>query len=258
MRRMRISILIDPSAPSASVMVGSMEPNGTAAPVGAPGENVVNRRPRVGEIADTLRERIISGDLEPGERLVEQTLANDLRVSRMPIREALNILRGQGFVSAIPNRGMVVRPLSDQDIENLFEVREVLDQLTARRAAERATDWEIEQMRLALEGGTTSLGAEVTDAHGRINQGFHDVLTAAAHNDLLVTINEPIEGRLQWLVSRFDHPATYHQEHLAIFDAIRRRDPDAAAAAALAHLRTSHELWRSSQARDRAQVARTR
>ena len=157
-----------------------MEPNGTEAPVGAPGKNVVNRRPRVGEIADTLRERIISGELQPGERLVEQTLANDLRVSRMPIREALNILRGQGFVSAIPNRGMVVRPLSDQDIENLFEVREVLDQLTARRAAERATDWEIEQMRMALEGGTTSLGADATGAHGRINQGFHDVLTAAA------------------------------------------------------------------------------
>lgn len=235
-----------------------MERNDTQASAQSTRRTEATRRPRVNEIAATLRERIIRGELQPGQRLVEQTLANDLSVSRVPIREALHILRGEGFVSATPNRGMVVHPLSEQDVEDLFEVREVLEVFAVRRAAERATQWEIDQLQLALEDAAATLEGGTPLTRRRCNQSFHDILTGAAHNELLATLTEPIEARLQWLVSRSDHPTKFHEEHLEIFDAVRSRDADRAAAAALAHIHTSRELWRSAEARRRAAAPRER
>lgn len=201
------------------------------------------------QVADVLRERILQGELAPGARLVERTLAAELGVSRIPIRDALNILRGEGFVSAFPNRGMVVTPLTRQDVEELFEVREALEVLAARRATEHATSEELD--RLAAILAESEAAAERSDAQtvGRCNQDFHDQLTAMAHNVLLTSMMEPLEGRLHWLLRQNDNPQPLHTEHAALFEAIRSGDPDRAANRALAHVRTSRRIWLETEAR---------
>ncbi|QPZ38080.1 GntR family transcriptional regulator [Paramicrobacterium chengjingii] len=201
------------------------------------------------QIADQIRERILSGTYIPGTRLIERTLASELGVSRIPVRDALNILRGEGYVSAFPNRGMVVTTLTNEDVEELFEVREALEVLAVRRATARATPSEL--LRLAKVLSDSKDAAERRDprAVGRCNQEFHDLLMASAHNSLLVTMMEPLEGRLHWLLRQNDDPRPLHDEHIALLDAIRSGDPDRAAAQALAHVRTSRRIWLESEAR---------
>ena len=97
-------------------------------------------------VCETLREAIISGVLRPGERLMEIQLAEELGVSRTPVREAIRKLELEGFVIMIPRRGTYVADLSIKDINEVFEVRSALDSLANGLAAERITEEELEQM----------------------------------------------------------------------------------------------------------------
>lgn len=201
------------------------------------------------QVADILRDRILEGKLTPGQRLVERTLASELGVSRIPVRDALNILRGEGFVTAFPNRGMLVTPMSRQDIEELFEVREALEVLAARRATENATPEELDRLAEALARSEEAAARSDARAVGRCNQDFHDLLTASAHNTLLTSLMVPLEGRLHWLLRQNDDPALLHTEHVELLKAIRSGDPELAAQRALSHVCTSRKIWLELEAR---------
>lgn len=191
-------------------------------------------------------------------RLKERTLATELGVSRIPVRDALNLLRGEGFVSSVPNRGMVVTTLTDEDVNELFEVREALEVFAARRATERATPSELLHLALLIDDSAAAAARDDARAVGRCNQKFHDLLTAAAHNSLLISMMEPLEGKLHWLLRQNDDPQPLHTEHVALLDAIRSGDPDKAAARALAHVRTSRRMWLENTAKIGDQLSRSR
>ncbi|WP_320781998.1 GntR family transcriptional regulator, partial [Streptomyces sp. CRN 30] len=90
-----------------------------------------------GRAYDTLRRRIVEGELQPGQRLVERDLAAELEVSRIPLREALRLLEADGLVVLVPRRGALVAPFAPADVRHLFDVRESLEALAARLAAGR-------------------------------------------------------------------------------------------------------------------------
>src|SRR5437899_11279298 len=90
------------------------------------------------QVCEDLRDRIISGRLAPGDRLVERDVAEEFGVSRVPVREAIRILLGEGFLTALSPRRIVVTRHDRKDVENLFDLREALEVLAARPAAERA------------------------------------------------------------------------------------------------------------------------
>jgi DNA-binding GntR family transcriptional regulator len=96
---------------------------------------------------ELIREAIIDGRLEPGQRLKEEELARELGISRTPIREALLMLQAEGLVDAIPNRGAMVRVHTADDLEDLYQLRALLEGYAARRAATRITDEEVETLR---------------------------------------------------------------------------------------------------------------
>ncbi|RKQ95099.1 DNA-binding GntR family transcriptional regulator [Mycolicibacterium mucogenicum 261Sha1.1M5] len=223
-------------------MSSTIRPEAGAAESGAPQSH---------ELVSILRDRILHGDLAPGQRLVERTLASELGVSRIPVRDALNILRGEGFVSALPNRGMTVTALSPQDVEELFEVRESLEVLAVRRATERATPDEIDRLEQSIAASEAAWERFDTDAVGRCNQEFHDLLWKMAHNSLLSSLMEPLEGRMHWLLRQNDDPRRLQAEHVAILAAIRSGDAELAARSALDHVQTSREIWLDLSARRR-------
>jgi len=94
-----------------------------------------------------IRDAIIEGRLEPGKRLKEDELARELGISRTPIREALRVLQSEDLVVATPNRGAVVRAHAAEELEDLYDLRALLEGHAARRAAERITDAQIEELR---------------------------------------------------------------------------------------------------------------
>jgi DNA-binding GntR family transcriptional regulator len=100
---------------------------------------------------ELIREAIVDGRLEPGRRLKEEELARELGISRTPIREALLMLQAEGLVDAIPNRGALVRVHTPEDLDDLYQLRALLEGYAARRAATRISDEQVDGLRASCE-----------------------------------------------------------------------------------------------------------
>jgi DNA-binding GntR family transcriptional regulator len=197
----------------------------------------------VGSLRDSvthaLRERIVSGDLAPGSRVVERQVADQLGVSRVPVREALRTLEREGFLEERATRGMVVRRLDPDDVEMLFAVRESLEVVLSRRLVDVLDDTGL----ATLDGLVAS--ADAHDRAGRhseavrANAEFHSALVDLARSRVLSSIIEPVAGRMAWLLNQHTEPAAMVAEHRSIVEALRSRDADRAAAVFAQHLASS-------------------
>jgi DNA-binding GntR family transcriptional regulator len=156
-----------------------------------------NFRP-LGEIVyETLREAIIKQILKPGERLMEQELAEEMGVSRTPVREALRKLELEGYVVMIPRKGAYVAGLSIKDINNVFEIRGALETLAAGLAASRATQEEIEEMErnLVMEAAlfeTSDLPKTI-----EVDTRFHELIYRASKNNRLQNMLKDLRDQVQ-------------------------------------------------------------
>lgn len=193
-------------------------------------------------VRDLIRDRIVRGEFAPGDRLVERALAEELGVSRVPVREALNLLKGEGFVQDVPRRGVIVMMLSQEDLDQLFEVREALEVQSARLACKRATDAEIEALAdIARRAEEARVSGELS-VLADLNEAFHDAIPRLAHNRILVSTLEPLEGRLHWVLRQNRSPGGMMNEHRELVEAIIARDADRAAEVARRHVATSRAI----------------
>lgn len=178
---------------------------------------------------DRLRRDILSGRTDPGERLVEEQLTRRLGISRAPLREAMRLLAQQGLVEHIPRRGARVATLSDDDVRELYEIRDVLERhavtsmpphpdLTALRAA-------LEVMRKATEKDDR---LELANAHRR----FHAEVVALAGNRQLVALYESVLVRIQLYMAvnmrreaEVAHASDGVHRHERLLAAAERGDP---------------------------------
>lgn len=187
-----------------------------------------------------LRLAIIRGTFRPNERLIEADLAEELDVSRTPIRESLHRLAAEGLVSPV-RRGWIVRELTLDEMRDIYEVREALEGYAARLAAERATDEEI-----ALINEMVARRVALTPDDGRdelvfSNDAFHEAIFLSSRNAPLI---EQI-GRFGNYYFNLHVASLYSeqelavsvQQHSALADAISRRDGDAAEDLMRAHVR---------------------
>lgn len=193
----------------------------------------------------------MSGDLLPGEQLVESALAEWCEVSRTPVREALTRLEQDGLVRR-GDHGLVVHESSPDEILDIYETRMVLEARAARVAAERRTAHDLLTMRRVEERGTR---VDATDAKAlaESNRDFHRAVWRASHNDSLIDLLERLNlhlGRYPATTLVFPgRPAAAHHEHLGVIDAIEGRDAEGAAAMASQHFAAARDirlrLWES-------------
>ncbi|WP_434612197.1 GntR family transcriptional regulator [Arthrobacter sp. A5] len=194
-------------------------------------------RPLRESVRDTIRARIFEGHYVPGTRLVERDLADEFNVSRLPIREALRMLRQEGLVSEKPNsRGIVVSSLSPEEVADVFDVRQALEVLACELASARATPEDLaylggllDQADLGLEQGS------ILEAQNANNE-FHDAITSIAANDFLRAALEPLQGRMHWLFRHASDLPELIQEHRRLFEAIATGDPKHAALVSYEHI----------------------
>ena len=199
-------------------------------------ENPNTDRPLREAVRDTLRTRIFEGHYAPGTRLVERDLAAEFNVSRLPVREALRMLRQEGLIRDRASRGMEVSGLSAKDVEDLFDVRQSLEVLACRLAAARATEADLEQLQGLLDEADRCLAkGAVMDAH-RANSEFHDAITRIANNDFLRSALEPLQGRMHWLFRHVSDLPELIQEHRELYGAIASGDPERAAVQSASHI----------------------
>ncbi|UKA62736.1 GntR family transcriptional regulator [Arthrobacter sp. FW306-04-A] len=199
-------------------------------------ETPTTDRPLRESVRDTIRSRIFEGHYAPGTRLVERDLAAEFNVSRLPIREALRMLRQEGLIQDRASRGSEVAGLSPKDVEDLFDVRQSLEVLACRLAAARATDKDLKRLAGLLDDADRFLAkGSILEAH-RANSEFHDAITAVANNDFLRTALEPLQGRMHWLFRHVDDLPELIQEHRDLYAAIASGDPELAAAQSASHI----------------------
>lgn len=195
-----------------------------------------NYYPLRAQVRDELRARIGDGRLLPGQRLIEETLAGEFGVSRLPVREALRALESEGLVTTVPRKGVIVSTLSRTDVEHLYAVRRVLEVLTFGLVAASATGPQIS--RLSELVAQARLAAS-TDDHFAVvasNMEFHEYATAAAGNPFLINALEPLTSRLQWVIGHgYEHERDIN-EHQAIVDGIASHDREKVEALALSHI----------------------
>lgn len=186
-----------------------------------------------------LCQALRDGVYRPGDRLREEEVANRLKVSRTPVREAFGRLVTKGFVEPAGARGLVVRSLGAAEVVELYALREILEGAAARLAAQQASQPEID----ALVDLEAAFEAHGDDPHemARLNRLFHEAIFGSAHNRYLDSALQELQDSIALLgattFSVGGRPRTAAQEHKDIIAAIAGRDPDAAEAAARAHIR---------------------
>jgi DNA-binding GntR family transcriptional regulator len=206
----------------------------------------ITDRPLRESVRDTLRSRIFEGHYAPGTRLVERDLAAEFNVSRLPIREALRMLRQEGLIRDRSGRGSEVSGLSPKDVEDLFDVRQSLEVLACRLAAKRATAEDLHHLAGLLDEADRCLAkGSILEAH-RANSDFHDAITAIANNDFLRSALEPLQGRMHWLFRHVSDLPELIQEHRDLYAAIASGDADRAATQSASHIGKYREQFPES------------
>lgn len=192
-----------------------------------------------------LRHGIVHGDLVPGARLRSDALATEMAVSRTPVREALRKLEAEGLVAHAGSR-LVVRTLSEQDLTELFYVREALEGMAARLAAENATPSEIDGIRELVEDMEAACRRGDVGGFRRLAGEFHQLVYRASHNNRLLLASQSLLDHVRQIQSSTldakGRPAQALDEHRRLLEAIAARDADRAEALARAHRRKTLEL----------------
>jgi DNA-binding GntR family transcriptional regulator len=181
-----------------------------------------------GKIYNSIRENILSGKYAPGESLIEKRLAEELNVSRTPIREAIRQLELEGLVESIPNKGATVKGISNKDMEDIYQIRMVLEGLAAKWAIEQITDEEIKRLSESYELMEFYTSKADIDAISRLNTEFHDIIYAATKSVVLQHILKDFQIYVKWArhesLSSLGRKETALKEHLAILKAFKDRN----------------------------------
>ena len=191
-----------------------------------------------GKVVYELRQRILSRRLKPGERLVEGRLAEELGVSRNPVREAIRVLASEGLVEVNARRGASVLNMSQQVARETIEVRALLEGQNARLAARRHDKKVVERIEMVLRKGSTAVAQGRFEQLSELNQQFHRELAAAGQNTVLGDMLQRLRERTAMLFSPTD-PAQQRrswEEHAGILRAIIDGDERLAASLAAEHV----------------------
>jgi DNA-binding GntR family transcriptional regulator len=192
------------------------------------------------EVAAQLRDRIFAGELMPGTFLDEARLAEELQISRTPLREALKVLTAEGLVRHEPRRGCFVNEVTEQDLDEIFPVLALLEGRCAREAAVNATDADLQELEVLHDKLNRHAKARRINDYYAANFAIHEAIITLANNRWLALVIGDLRkivklARLQQLHApgRLDQSLS---EHMAVFAALKARDPEGAEAAMRTHL----------------------
>ena len=197
-------------------------------------------------VLDAIRTAIMNGVLQPRERLMEIQLAEELGVSRTPIRKALRKLELEGFIVMVPRKGAYVADLSFKDIADVFEIRAALEGLAAGLAAERITEEELETMERLIVGKQEAINSGDIDKLVEVDTKFHELLYQSSRNDRLATIISNLREQIQrFRLTSLSFPGRNKEslrEHKQLLEAIQARDSQLARQLAQEHIENAENV----------------
>lgn len=190
--------------------------------------SIADHQPLPDKIADFIREAIIVGKLQPGEKVSEAKLAEELRISRTPIREAIRMLESEGFVSIIPRRGTVVSDFTFEDLYEYFQVKACLESFSAFLAEPQMTERDINRLRRLNEEEKNAISSHDFAKFMRIHEDFHQIFLTKSGNEKLQKLNDQMMVHIKRLQSFFlQQPELFShcaETHGDIIDAFHQHD----------------------------------
>ncbi len=208
-------------------------------------------------VYEVIAEMIVTRELKPGEHLVESELANDLGVSRQPVREALQHLQTEGWIDLRPGHGAFVHVPTDEEADQLLAVRSILESESARLAAQHATAEHVEKLRALQLAGEEAVAVDDQAGMVAANAALHAHVVSMSGNLVLAGLIASVERRVRWYylpIARSRGKDAW-DEHAGIIDAIEEKNSRRAADHMRQHAERTREIyheWREEGAEERA------
>ena len=195
------------------------------------------------EVADILRTRILTGEYEMGEKLVENKIAKELKVSRTPVRDAFKQLTKERLIEYIPNKGCFAKGFSQKDMADIYAVRKAVEELAVQWAIENADDSSIEGLKEQLDLMNFYTEHGFYDKLLQANEDFHNMIYQMTGSRFIVQVLSSYQdyvhlARKSTLSKEENLPAVY-AEHVRIYESIRDRDVERAKVEVGTHLEGS-------------------
>lgn len=205
-------------------------------------------------VFNTLRQAILKGELEPGERLMEIQLADRLGVSRTPIREAIRKLELEGLVLMIPRKGAEVAKISEKSLRDVLEVRRSLEELAIELACQRMTEEEVEELQAKQDLFSKAVLSGNSMEIAETDEAYHDIIYKGTCNEKLVQIinnlrEQMYRYRLEYIKDE-DKRQVLLLEHDNILNAVRNRKVEDAKEAMREHI-DNQEITVSKNIKDK-------
>ena len=198
------------------------------------------------EIYSYVKSKILEGEYAPGSRINLRALGEIFRTSRLPIRDALHRLNGEGLVQQHPNGGHFVTPLTESDIRETYEMRGIMEGYLVAQAALNFTQAQIASLEANLREQQRE--KENIQNYSRLNKAFHETFFQATHNSKFVKMLRQLRDyqdrfdQINWLTNGQPFVNVTYQQHLEILDALKRKDPDLANRMLKLHMNTGVEF----------------
>ena len=207
--------------------------------------DVQNHRPLREIVYEQLKRQILTGRITPGTRMMEVELADEMGVSRTPVREAIRKLEKEGLVTIEPRRGAYASDISVKDMVDTLEVREDLEGLAAALAAERMTEEQIDELVKITEGYSEAILNSDTEKIIHYDEKFHKHIVSCSGNKTLIQLSEIVqELALRFRYIYYDDFSRYENmpvEHRQIIAAITSGDADTARMSSDSHVKKLKE-----------------
>ena len=194
----------------------------------------------VEQVADALFEGVLTGELKPGERVIQEHVAQRLGVSRQPVQQALLLLRNRGLLVDAPGRGLMVPALEWSDVEHVYEIRASLEALACRLAIDHVTKVDLKRGAEILARGRHAMKKSHVGNMVAADIAFHELLYQLSRNPLISTTMAPhlvfTQRAMGEVLRRDQEPRDIWAQHEAIWEAITQGDAAKAEALVRAHL----------------------
>ena len=190
-----------------------------------------------------LKKEIIKGSFEPGDKVLEGRIADQMGISRTPVREAIRELAAEGFVTLSPNQGVVVRSVSAESIREVLQIHSVLEGLAARLSCEVINEEDLKELENYVNKMEKFANKRDSSAYSEVDLKFHELIVNTCRNKRLIQMRKNISDQAQrYRISSLSIPRRLKEslkEHQKILEAFKTKDPKKADSTSQKHIQNA-------------------
>lgn len=211
----------------------------------------ISSRSLAGQAYKIIKEAIISLKLKPGERLREMALAKELGISATPVKGALARLEQEGFVEITRFRGASVAQIDEHDVEDIFELRELLEGAAVKRATTTCSSEDLRKAEALLEKMRAAYKSGDMGSYAKASRDFHDLFIEKFGNQRMIRVLKTFDDQLERVrliaIRTLENIPLFIEDYEKIFEALKAGNPEAAEKALLIHLKRAKDAYSKSK-----------